>query len=65
MEKPIHELDWHKLHRFNELNEDTQRAVVLLVNTIASHRLDDKIQTASKDALDKLRVQITYFEDTL
>ena len=37
MEKPQTELDWHKLHRFDELPKAQQQAVVRLVNTLASY----------------------------
>ena len=65
MDKLTQPLNWHELHRYNELPDHTKEALVLLINTLASHRDEDKIQWASKDELDKLRVKITYFEDLL
>ncbi len=58
-------INWHELSRYNELSHETQEALRLLVNTLASYKEDDYLQESSRQELDKLRIKITYFEDTL
>ena len=58
-------INWHELSRSNELSHETQEALRLLVNTLASYKEDDYLQESSRQELDKLRIKITYFEDTL
>ena len=65
MDKATQPLNWHELHRYNELPNHTKEALVLLINTLASHREEDKIQWASKESLDRLRIKIAMFEDWL
>ena len=66
LEKTTSELiNRHDLSRYNELSHETQEALRLLVNTLASYKEDDYLQESSRQELDKLRIKITYFEDTL
>ena len=58
-------INWNELCRYNELSHETQEALRLLVNTLASYKEDDYLQESSRQELDKLRIKITYFEDTL
>tara|TARA_R110000751_G_scaffold173740_2_gene280177 strand:+ start:223 stop:420 length:198 start_codon:yes stop_codon:yes gene_type:complete len=65
MDKTTQPLNWHELHRYDELPDHTKEALLLLINTLASHREEDKIQWASKESLDRLRIKIAMFEDWL
>ena len=65
MSKTTQPLNWHELHRYDELPDHTKEALLLLINTLASHREEDKIQWASKESLDRLRIKIAMFEDWL
>jgi len=65
MSKATQPLNWHELHRYDELPDHTKEALLLLINTLASHREEDKIQWASKESLDRLRIKIAMFEDWL
>mgnify|MGYP003628031768 FL=1 len=65
MSKATQPLNWHELHRYDELPDHTKEALLLLINTLASHREEDKIQWASKESLDRLRIKIAIFEDWL
>ena len=65
MEKPQHDLDWHKLHRFNEVSLEKQAEIVSLVNTIASFKCNgfmDKLITKEIKKLEE-KIQQTYIEN--
>ena len=38
MMNKIPELAWHKLHRFEELDDDMKQAIIRLVNYLATHK---------------------------